>query len=40
MRMNNIDWRTRMSILEYDQMKKEVKSLEMWRNDSVDPNYF
>ena len=40
MRMNNIDWRTRMSILEYEQMRKEVKGLEVWRDDSVDPNYF
>lgn len=40
MRMNTIDWKTRVSILEYETMRKEVKHLESWRDDSVDPNFF
>ena len=35
LRMNNIDWRTRASILDYYQIKGEVKDLEVWRHDSI-----
>ncbi len=37
LRMNNIDWRTRASILDYYQIKGEVKELEEWKAEFSPP---
>lgn len=39
-KMNSIDWRTRMSILEYENLRKDVKALEVWKNDSIESDFF